>query len=104
MRSPKPESAKNPGPTLLERRFVVCRVCGWVHYVMTAEEKAANDRFLERYQLTEAERLVYEAAFRQCLRCESPADDFGAAAAEDLDRAAGHLVTPVFVNAIVGTH
>jgi hypothetical protein len=71
---------------------------------MTAEEKAASDRFLERYQLTEAERLLYESAFRQCLRCESPADEFGAAAEEDLQRAAGHLVTPVFVGAEVGAH
>jgi hypothetical protein len=71
---------------------------------MTAEEKAESDRFLERYQLTEAERLLYESAFRQCLRCESPADEFGAAAEEDLQRAAGHVVTPVFVEAVVGTH
>jgi hypothetical protein len=71
---------------------------------MTAEEKATSDRFLERYQLTEAERLLYESAFRQCLRCESPADEFSAAVEEDLQRAAGHLVTPVFVDAEVGTH
>lgn len=75
-----------------------------MHYVMTAEEKAENDRFLERYQLTEAERLLYESAFRQCLRCESPADEFDAAAEEDLQRAAGHVVTPVFVDTVVGTH
>lgn len=96
--------SKPGGSVLLNRRFVTCRVCGWVHYVMTVEEKAESDRFLERYQLTEAERLLYESAFRQCLRCESPADEFGAAAEEDLQRAAGHIVTPVLVNAIVGTH
>jgi hypothetical protein len=71
---------------------------------MTTEEKAESDRFLERYQLTEAERLLYESAFRQCLRCESPADAFSTAAEEDLQRAAGHVVTPVFVEAVVGTH
>jgi hypothetical protein len=71
---------------------------------MTAEEKAASDRFLERYQLSAAERLIYESAFRQCLRCESPASEFAAAEEEDLARAAGHLVTPVFVDAEVGTN
>jgi hypothetical protein len=104
MNSREYESQKKAGPVLLDRRFVTCRVCGWVHYVMTAEEKAANDHFLERYQLTEVERQLYEAAFRQCLRCESPADEFGVAAEEDLQRAANHLVTPVFVAATVGTH
>src|SRR5262245_10316169 len=104
MNSSENESQKRGGSVLLNKRFVTCRACGWVHYVMTAEEKAENDRFLERYQLTEAERQLYESAFRQCLRCESPADDFGAAAEEDLQRAAGHLVTPVFVGAEVGTH
>ena len=89
---------------LLERRFVTCRVCGWVHYAMTLEEKASSDRFLERYQLTEAERLTYESAFRQCLRCESPASEFSAAEEADLQRAAGHLVTPVLVGVEVGTH
>jgi hypothetical protein len=71
---------------------------------MTAEEKAESDRFLFRYQLTEAERLLYESAFRQCLRCESPAAEFNAATEEDLQRAGGHVVTPVFVEASVGTH
>jgi len=87
---------------IFDRRFVTCRDCGWVHYVMTSEEKATNDRFLERYQLTEKERHLYESAFLQCLRCESPANDFRAANEEDLQRAAGHLVTPVFVRAEMG--
>ena len=104
MNSRANESRKKVGSTLLERRFVTCRVCGWVHYVMTAEEKAESNRFLERYQLTEAERQLYEAAFRQCLRCESPAEEFSAADEEDLQRAASHLVTPVFVDTTVGTH
>src|SRR5262245_18257185 len=89
---------------LLDRRFLTCRECGWVHYVMTAEEKAARDRFLERYQLSEAERQIYESAFRQCLRCESPASEYGVAEETDLARAASHLVTPVFVEAEVGTN
>ena len=86
------------------RRFLTCRECGWVHYVMTAEEKAASDQFLERYQLNQAERRLYESAFRQCLRCESPANKFGTAKEADLARAADHLVTPVFVEAEVGTN
>jgi len=89
---------------LLDRRFLTCRECGWVHYVMTAEEKAANDRLLERYQLSATERHLYESAFRQCLRCESPASAFEAAQEPDLARAAGHIVTPVFVEGEVGTH
>lgn len=89
---------------LLGRRFLTCRECGWVHYVMTAEEKAASDRLLERYQLSEMERHLYESAFRQCLRCESPASEFGAAQEADLARAANHVVTPVFVEGEVGTH
>jgi hypothetical protein len=93
-----------PGSVLLDRRFLTCRECGWVHYVMTAEEKAASDRFLERYQLSEAERHIYESAFRQCLQCESPANEFSVAEEADLARAARHLVTPVFVEAEVGTN
>jgi len=71
---------------------------------MTAEEKATNDRVLERYQFSEAERLVYESAFRQCLRCEAPAREFRAAEEPDLAQAEGHLVTPVFVEVEVGTN
>lgn len=88
---------------LINRRFLACRACGWVHYVMTAEEKAANDRVLERYQLSETERFIYESAFRQCLRCEAPTSMFRPAEEEDLTRAEGHLVTPVFVDVTVGT-
>ncbi len=97
-------SRQSSRSVLLNRRFLTCRECGWVHYVMTAEEKVASDRSLERYQLSEAERFIYESAFRQCLRCESPASEFRAAGERDLDRAAGHLVTPVFVEAEVGTN
>ena len=89
---------------IFDRRFVTCRECGWVHYVMTSEEKATNDRFLERYQLTEKERHLYESAFLQCLRCEFPANEFRAANEGDLQRAEGHLVTPVFVGAEVGSN
>jgi hypothetical protein len=71
---------------------------------MTAEEKAASDRLVERYQLNEAEQQIYESAFRQCLRCESPASEFSAAKGADLVQATGHLVTPVFVEAGAGTN
>lgn len=99
------ENETSPGSrtVLLNRRFLTCPECGWVHYVMTPDEKAVNDRFLVRYQLTEKERYLYESAFRQCLRCESPADEFRAAEEADLERAAGHMVTPVCVEAEVGT-
>jgi hypothetical protein len=70
---------------------------------MTPEEKTASDRLIERYQLNEMERHIYESAFRQCLRCESPASEFRAAEEGDLAQAEGHLVTPVFVEAAVGT-
>jgi len=89
---------------LHNRRFLTCRECGWVHYVMTAEEKAANDRLLERYQLSAPERHLYESAFRQCLRCESPTSAFAAAQGRDLARVAGHIVTPVVVDGEVGTN
>ena len=56
---------------------------------MTHEEKAENDRFLVRYQLNDKERSLYESAYRQCLRCEAPANEFRAAEEEDLARAAG---------------
>jgi hypothetical protein len=71
---------------------------------MTAEEKATSDRLLERYQLSETERHLYESAFRQCLRCESPASKFSAAQEADLARAANHVVTPVLVENEVGTN
>jgi hypothetical protein len=89
---------------LHKRRFLTCRECGWVHYLMTTEEKAANDRLLERYQLSATEQHLYESGFRQCLRCESLASAFAAAQERDLARAAGHIVTPMFVDGEVGTN
>jgi hypothetical protein len=77
---------------------VVCGTCGWVHYAMTPEEKAVQDRTLERYRLNWSERRVYESSFRQCLRCESPAADFRPAEEPDLARARGHLVTPLLLD------
>jgi len=71
---------------------------------MTSEEKAVSDRFLERYQLSETERHLYESAFRQCLRCESPADEFRATNEDDLRRAANHIITPILVGADVGSN
>ena len=93
---------------LTDRRLVTCPNCRWVHYVMTPEEKAVNDRLLERlterYQLNQEEQELYESAYRQCLRCESPADNFHPATEQDADRAEGHIVTPVFVSPNVGSH
>jgi hypothetical protein len=80
------------------RRMLACAGCGWVHYAMTAEEKADSDRALERYRLSAAERLIYESAFRQCLRCEAPVSEFREAHESDLARAASHLVTPVLAD------
>lgn len=97
------ESLHGSRTVLRDRRFLTCPECGWVHYVMTPEEKATNDRFLVRYQLTDYERVLYESAYRQCLRCESPAREFRAAKEADIARAAGHMVTPVCVEAEVGT-
>jgi hypothetical protein len=82
---------------LVGRRLLACRVCGWVHYVMTALERAENDRALERYSLSATERSVHEASLRQCLRCEAPVTEFRDALAAELARAAGHLVTPVLI-------
>ena len=79
------------------RQFVTCGACGWVHYVMTDDEKAANDRFTERYNLNEDERFTYESAFRMCLQCEAPVSEFREADASDLERAEGYLVTPLFM-------
>ncbi len=74
---------------------------------MTAAEKRDHDRLLDRlidrYQFSEAEQLIYSASYLQCLRCESPAREFRAAQERDLDRAAGHIVTPIFVEPTVGT-
>jgi len=69
-----------------------------VHYAMTAEEKADGDRALERYMLSPAERMVYDSAFRQCLRCEAPVSEFREARESDLARAANHLVTLVLAD------
>jgi hypothetical protein len=104
MKPHESDSERGSRSVLLGRRFLTCRECGWVHYVMTAEEKAASDRLFERYQLSETERHLYESAFRQCLRCESPASAFSAAQEADLARAANHVVTPVFVESEVGTN
>lgn len=100
-------AARRTARVLLDRRFLTCPRCGWVHYGMTTEEKTETERALarliERYQLSEEEQRLYISTFRQCLRCESPADAFRVATAQDLDRATGHLVTPVFVEPEVGT-
>ena len=103
MASAESELPRGSRTVLTNRRFLSCRICGWVHYVMTVKEKATSDRFLERYRLTEKERFLYESAFRQCLRCEASADAFRAAEEVDLARAAGHVVTPVLVEAMIGT-
>jgi hypothetical protein len=86
------------GQNATRRRMLACGVCGWVHYAMTAQEKAQNDRALERYNLSAAESRVYESSFRQCLRCEAPVTDFREARESELTRAAGHLVTPVLTD------
>lgn len=104
---PKAAPEKAMSSILWNRRLLRCAVCGWVHYAMTPEEKEENDRVLarltERYQLTAQERELYEAAFRQCLRCEAPATTFQAAQELDLERMEGDIVTPVFVAPEVGT-
>lgn len=99
----KEASSQSARAMLLNRRLIACRACGWVHYVMTADEKAAQDRRLERYQLSDTERQRYEAAFRQCLRCEATAAGFRPAAERDLGQAAGHLITPVYLEPKAGT-
>jgi len=92
------EIAPRPPQLLRGRRMLTCADCGWVHYAMTATEKADGDRALERYNLTPAERVAYESAFHQCLRCESPVSEFRDACESDLARAANHLVTPVLID------
>jgi hypothetical protein len=85
----------NVKQNVTRRRMLACGVCGWIHYAMTAQEKAQSDHSLERYNLSAAESVVYESAFRQCLRCEAPVTYFREARESELTRAAGHLVTPV---------
>jgi hypothetical protein len=82
---------------LLNRKLLVCGICDWVHYAMTDDEKADLDGSITRYQLSEHERFIYEAEFRQCLRCESPVSVFRQATDGDITRALGHVVTPVLV-------
>jgi hypothetical protein len=82
---------------LVNRNLLVCGACGWVHYAMTEDEKAELDGTLVRYHLSETEREVYAAEFRQCLRCESPVSVFRPASEADVARALGHIVTPVLV-------
>jgi hypothetical protein len=82
---------------LVGRRLLACSACGWVHYAMTAQERAENDRALKRYSLTASERSVHEASLRQCLRCEAPVTEFRDAREPELGRAASHLVTPVLI-------
>jgi len=83
---------------LRDRKLLACGTCGWVHYAMTFDEKIANDRSLVRYKLSPAEQLIYQSAYRQCLRCEAPVSGFRAAEERDLTRAGGHLVTPVMID------
>jgi hypothetical protein len=91
---------------LTGRQLVTCAQCGWVHYAMTAEEKSAADAeasmLAERYRMSEAELTLLELSLRQCLRCESPATSFRVAAPQDVARAQGHIVTPVYVEPEAG--
>jgi hypothetical protein len=82
---------------LFNRKLLACGTCGWVHYAMNEDEKADLDGALVRYQLNERERQIYEAEFRQCLRCESPVSIFRQATESDVARAVGHTVTPVLI-------
>ena len=92
------EIARRQAVVLRGRALMACGACGWVHYVMTAEEKWASDRALDRYHLTPAEQIHYESALRQCIRCEAPVEDFRSAEENDLARAGGHIVTPVLID------
>lgn len=82
---------------LTNRKLLACGTCGWVHYAMTEDEKADLDGALVRYHLSDHEREIYEAEFRQCLRCESPASVFRQPTETEVGRASGHIVTPVLV-------
>jgi methylphosphotriester-DNA--protein-cysteine methyltransferase len=64
---------------------------------MTEDEKADLDGALVRYHLSDHEREIYEAEFRQCLRCESPTTVFRQATEAEVNRALSHIVTPVLV-------
>jgi methylphosphotriester-DNA--protein-cysteine methyltransferase len=83
--------------SLINRQLLACGACGWIHYAMTADEKAELDGAVVRYQLSDREREIYEAEFRQCLRCESPVSVFRQATESDVARAVGHIVTAVLV-------
>ena len=85
---------------VIERHMLICEVCGWLHYAMTANEKARSDLALERYNLSATERWAYESSFRQCLRCEAPVREFRQAKESELARAVGHLVTPVLMDEV----
>jgi hypothetical protein len=93
-----PERLRGTMPkSLINRKLLVCGTCGWVHYAMTKDEKIDLDGTLVRYHLSEHEREIYEAEFRQCLRCESPVSFFKQANETDVARAQGHMVTPVLL-------
>lgn len=87
------------GAELVDRILVACRVCGWVHYLMTTAEKAVHDRSLMRYRLGPSEWKAYELEFRQCLRCESPSQMFRSATAQEVSNALDHIVTPIIIEA-----
>jgi hypothetical protein len=96
--SAEAETLRTESLVLRDRRLLACGTCGWVHYAMTFEEKQANDRSLLRYKITPAELLIYQSAYRQCLRCEAPVGGFRGAEERDLARASGHIVTPVMID------
>lgn len=96
--SAEAETSRTEPLVLRDRKLLACGSCGWVHYAMTFEEKVANDRILIRYKLTPAEQLIYQSAYRQCLRCEAPVGGFRDAEERDMVRAGGHIVTPVMID------
>jgi hypothetical protein len=90
----------HPPWVLRGQLLLACDVCGWVHYAMSASEKAESDRALERYNLSAAERFAHGSSFRQCIRCEAPVSEFREAREPELTRAAGHLVTPMLADEV----
>jgi hypothetical protein len=86
----------------MNRRFLTCPECGWVHYVMATAEKVAGDLVIERYHLNEVEQQIYGPSCSNAYGVKRQRASFVRRAMRT-SPAAGHVVTPVFVGVGVGT-
>jgi hypothetical protein len=88
---------------ITERRLLMTSARrGGVHCAIRVEQMCITQGLAQCNQVTTYERGLLQSAHRQCLSCDSLANDLRTAIESDLALANGHLVTPVHVKSLPG--